>query len=164
VIVRPALAGDAQAMCDVINPIIAAGGTTAHRHPFDAERMRAHYIAPPRAISCLVALEAGAVLGFQALEWSDPDWPGEAPLPADWAVVASFVARGAQGRGVGKALFAATLAAARKAGVTAIDATIRPENAGGLAYYAAMGFRDYATRGGSVARRFDVTPVSGAGV
>ena len=44
---RPAQKRDAAAMCDVINPIIAAGGTTAHRNRFDLERMIAHYIEPP---------------------------------------------------------------------------------------------------------------------
>jgi RimJ/RimL family protein N-acetyltransferase len=46
-------------------------------------------------------------------------------------------------RGVGGALFARTLRAAREAGITAIDATIRADNTGGLAFYARLGFVDY---------------------
>ncbi|MBP1887174.1 ribosomal protein S18 acetylase RimI-like enzyme [Ensifer mexicanus] len=45
--------------------------------------------------------------------------------------------------GAGTALFAAAKAHAREAGLEAINATIRADNAGGLAYYAKMGFIDY---------------------
>ena len=46
-------------------------------------------------------------------------------------------------RGVGKALFAASLQAARSAKLLAIDATIGEDNQPALAYYEALGFRDY---------------------
>lgn len=141
--IRPATRADAPAMADLLNAIIARGGTTAHRSPFSAERMAQDYIEPERKVSCVVAERGGQILGFQALEWSDPDWTGPNPLPADWAFIATFVAIEAQGQGIGSRLFAATRTAARQAGVTGIDATIRRENAGGLAYYSRMGFADY---------------------
>ena len=142
--VRTARTEDVPALVSLINAIIAAGGTTAHLRGFDSARMLSHYVAPERGISCVLAEDAGGILGFQALEWCDPGWPGPHRLPADWAVIASFVRPGAQGRGVGRALWQATRAAAVAAGVTSIDATIRADNAGGLAYYAGIGFRDYA--------------------
>lgn len=141
--IRPATRADAPAMTDLLNAIIARGGTTAHRTPFSAERMTRDYIEQERKVSCVVAERGGRILGFQALEWADPDWTGPNPLPADWAFIATFVAIDAQGHGIGTRLFAATRAAARQAGVKAIDATIRRENAGGLAYYGRMGFADY---------------------
>ena len=151
-------------MCAVINPLIAAGGSTAHRRPFDAARMRHHYIAPSMLVSCMVAETDGAVAGFQSLERAgDPD----DPLPEGWAVIASFVAPGMEGRGLGRAMFAATLAAARRAELVAIDATIRADNAGGLRYYAAMGFTDWdvlravplsdGTPMDRIRKRFDLT-------
>lgn len=112
-VIRPAKPPDARAMVDLLNAIIARGGTTAHREPFDVDRMIADYIAPARGIACHVAERNGGILGFQALEWTDPDWAGANPLPADWALVATFVAIGAQGGGVGSRLFAATREAAR---------------------------------------------------
>jgi GNAT superfamily N-acetyltransferase len=142
-VIRRAETGDAAAMVALLNAIIAKGGTTAHRDPFDVDLMIRLYVAPPRAIACHVAERAGAILGFQALEWADPAWTGANPLPADWALVATFVSVEAQGAGVGGRLFAASLAAARAAGAIAIDATIRRENRGGLAYYSRMGFVDY---------------------
>jgi len=130
-------------MTALLNAIIARGGTTAHRDPFDVDRMTADVIAPARGIACHVAERDGAIVGFQALEWSDPDWTGANPLPADWAFIATFVAIGMQGTGIGALLFAATRRAALSAGVRMIDATIRRENRGGLAYYSRMGFEDY---------------------
>ena len=151
-------------MCAVLNPLIAAGGSTAHRRPFDAERMLHHYLAPPMLVSCVVAEVEGRVRGFQSLvRAGDPD----DPLPDGWAVIASFVAPGMEGRGIGGRMFAATRAAARAAGIVAIDATIRADNAAGLAYYTAMGFEDWdrlhavplsdGTPVDRIRKRFDLT-------
>ena len=151
--VRAAGPGDAPAMATLINAIIAIGGTTAHRTPFDAEGIVAKFIAPPLLISCFVACDGAEILGFQSLDWSDPDWPGEDAMPADWGIIGSFVDPAAQGRGVGRALFAATREAARRAGVSTIDATIRRENTGGLAFYDGLGFTDYRSDELSISKR-----------
>ena len=142
--IRAAIPADADALAALLSQIIDAGGTTAHLNPFDAPRMLNHYIAPPLAISCFVAQVGGTIAGFQALEWSDPNWPGPDSLPADWALIASFVHADFQGRGIGKALFTKTLAAAQCAGARCIDATIRADNQGGLAFYTSLGFTDYS--------------------
>ncbi|MCB2135007.1 MAG: GNAT family N-acetyltransferase [Rhodobacteraceae bacterium] len=141
--VRPATADDAGSLAALLNDIIAKGGSTAHLRPFDRDRMLAHYIRPPLLIACTMAEDADGALGFQTLEWCDPDWPGPEALPSDWAVIASFVAARARGTGVGRALWQVSLGAARAAGVRSIDATIRADNAGGLGYYSALGFIDY---------------------
>ena len=41
-------------------------------------------------------------------------------------------------------MFAATRARARELGLAAINATIRADNSGGLAFYSKMGLKDYA--------------------
>lgn len=140
VIIRPATTADATALVAIVNPIIIAGGTTAHQTPFDAQRMARHYIAPPQLVCCSVAELDGVVSGFQSLMW--PDEEGDS-FPDGWAIIASFVAGHAAGNGIGRALFAATKTAALAAGVTTIDATIRADNLGGLAYYSRLGFEDY---------------------
>ncbi|GHF02223.1 GNAT family acetyltransferase [Aliiroseovarius zhejiangensis] len=147
---RQARAGDALAMCDVINPIIREGSTTAHRSEFDAERMCATHIDAPRLIRTTLAFDGDDLLGFQLLEWADPDYDGPEALPDDWAVIASFVRSGLQGRGVGQVLWRDTLLAAKRANVRAIDASIRTDNEPGLAYYAKLGFRDYSSINGMV--------------
>ncbi|MGR3499778.1 MAG: GNAT family N-acetyltransferase [Limimaricola soesokkakensis] len=138
--IRPARPDDADAMCAILNPLIAAGGSTAHRRPFDATRMLQHYLAPDELVSCVVAELDGRVVGFQSLVWADDP---EDPLPEGWAVIASFVQRGLTGLGIGRAMFEATQVAAKAAGVVAMDATIRADNPAGLRYYAAMGFDDW---------------------
>lgn len=127
-------------MAELINVIIAIGGTTAYEEPFDAASMDAAYISLPQLVSCFVAEDDGEIVGFQGLMRSfDP----EDPLPDGWATIGTFARVGLTQRGVGGALFAATLKAAREAGIAVIDATIRADNAGGLAFYARQGFVDY---------------------
>jgi L-amino acid N-acyltransferase YncA len=163
---RPARLDDAPAMCAILNAIIAIGGTTAYEDPFTPETMTANYIAAPALIRCTLAELEGQVVGFQAIWHPDPAHDQNAPPPG-WAVIASFVKPGLTGQGVGRALFAATQDAARAAGVATIDATIRADNASGLTFYGAMGFRDYAvipavplkdgTPVDRIRKRFDLT-------
>ncbi len=153
---RPATPADAPAMCDLLNAIIAAGGTTAHKTPFDSDRMINHYIDSPRRLSCTVALEAAELMGFQSLAYADPTWQGPGKLPEDWGIIASFVRMGQQGKGIGGKLFTATKAAAIAAGLRHIDATIRKENTGGIIYYERMGFVDYVETDQTVSKRFDL--------
>lgn len=159
-IVRPATAADAPALTDLINEIIAIGGTTAHETPFTPEVFAEHYICGPGAICCHLAAEAaGAALGFQSLDL----YPG---LGAGWADIGTFVRPAARGTGAGPALFAATCAAARARGIATLNATIRADNALGLAYYSRMGFQDYGRdpdyrlkdgrRVGRISKRYDL--------
>ncbi|BBD35574.1 GNAT family N-acetyltransferase [Aminobacter sp. Y103A] len=99
--VRAALPQDASAMARILNEIIDIGGTTAHREKFDDQRIIDYFISPKLGISCFVALEGEQVLGFQSLDWSDPDWPGDR-LPPDWGVIATFVDPHAHKRGAGR--------------------------------------------------------------
>jgi ribosomal protein S18 acetylase RimI-like enzyme len=154
--VRPAEISDAEPMAELINKLIARGGTTAYRRPFDREGIVEYFIKPRYGISCAVAVEGVDIVGFQALEWSDPDTPGPDKLPSDWAVVATYVALGQHGRGIGRKLLAATLDAARAAGVICIDATIRHENTGGLTYYDRMGFVDYRMGDDAVSKKLNL--------
>lgn len=141
--IRTAKPHDASQMARIINAIIAIGGTTSHRRPFDERGIVECFLARKLGISCFVALDGTEMAGFQALEWSDPGWPGDNPLPADWALIATYVDPKFHRSGIGRRLFAQTLKAAKKAGVRTIDATIRKENRVGQAYYRRMGFQDY---------------------
>jgi L-amino acid N-acyltransferase YncA len=137
---RPAVPADAPQMTALLNEIIAIGGTTAHERPFDDDRMLHHYIHPERHISTIVAELDQSIAGFQMLVWPDPTI---GPMPDHWGFIASFVKVGITGKGIGRALFTATCAAARAAGCLHMDATIRADNASGLRFYSAMGFTDY---------------------
>jgi len=137
-IIRKATDHDAQQMTDLLNAIILKGGTTAYETPFSADKMIADYINPSNLISCHVADDNG-ICGFQRLTRPDP----QSPFDDHWAIIATFVADGMGGKGIGKKLFAANQAAARAAKIKTIDATIRADNISGLGYYNAMGFVDY---------------------
>lgn len=137
---RPAIPADAAEMAELLNEIIAEGGTTAHEDLFGIAEMDHHYISPPELIACTVAEDDGEIVGFQALFWPRDQ---DEPLPEGWAIIATFTRIGRTGSGIGKILFAATRSAARSAGVRTIDATIRDDNDGGLTYYSRMGFVDY---------------------
>lgn len=137
--IRKALPSDAATMASLLNEIIERGGTTACETPFSAETMQTTYITSPNLISCVVAEDRSDLLGFQGLFASEAD----DPLPSDWGLIATFVDVRSTGRGIGRALFAATMEAARKAGIRTIDAKIRADNESGLAYYGRLGFWDY---------------------
>ena len=152
--IRSALPQDVDTMAAMINRIISIGGTTAYRDEFDGAKILSEFMPPKSGICCHVAIDDLQCRGFQALLWCDPDWEGEGKLPADWAVIATYVDPAAHGQGIGRQLFEQTAAAAKDAGVRYIDATIRKENSGGLAYYESMGFEDYREGRESVSKRF----------
>jgi L-amino acid N-acyltransferase YncA len=130
-IVRDATPGDAVAMADILNRIIAIGGTTAHETPKTPETVRTHYIDGPEVIAAVVAEAEGQVIGWQSVE----HWNGEAHI-------GTFVRPGVQARGVGAALFALTCERVRAAGHGFLIASIRSDNVPGLAYYRRIGFVD----------------------
>ncbi len=77
------------------------------------------------------------LMGFQSLTYH-PE------LPERWADIATYTRMEPKTPGVGTALFAATNKNAPKFPISDINATIRSDNTGGLAYYQKCGFIDYA--------------------
>ena len=128
---------DVPAATAILNEIIDRGGTTAHQVPLDVSEFTASHLGATMICCHVVLDDAGAVAGFQ--------WLGVNPdLPADCGDIASFTRRTGPLRGAGRALFAATCAAARATGLARINATIRADNLPGLGYYTAMGFLDHS--------------------
>lgn len=138
--VRTAWPGDVPALTDLLNEIIRAGGTTALEIEMDTQEVARMFVDGAGVLACHVAtgIEDDAPLGFQTLA-RHPD------LPEGWGDIATFTRRGLQQAGLGRALFAATRATAQTLGLTAINAAIRADNEGGLAYYSRMGFVTYPT-------------------
>ena len=137
--VREARRDDAVALAELLNAIIARGGTTALEDPYTAERFARAYIHGPDVHCCFVAIDpaTGRLEGYQSLGRSRD-------LPVGVGDVGTFARLGGAQRGVGSALFAATRARAAQLGLTAINATIRADNAGGLAFYAKQGFQEHS--------------------
>ena len=123
---------DANALADLLNEIIVEGGTTAMTSPISSKEIQG-WMAKENAIWHLAEDAAGGLFGFQ---WIAP----HNDLPAGATDIASFVKIGKTGTGVGTALFEATRQKAKEMGYSMIDAVIRADNAGGLAYYQSRGF------------------------
>lgn len=126
---------DARAMAELLNEVIAIGGTTAYVDPIDADYLIGR-MAEAHAIWHLAEDEDGELLGFQ---WVSP-MEGTDEFVAE---IATFARAGRTGLGIGSALFVATRDAARAEGYQWIRANIRADNTGGLAYYQSRGFEDY---------------------
>lgn len=159
--VRQAGVLDARPMAELLNEIVAQGGTTALTDPKTVSDMTAWMTAAPGQSSWVLAEdEAGQVMGFQALYASDA-------LPAEAGEIATFARVGRTGLGIGTLLFEQTKIAAKKLGFAWINANIRADNFGGLAYYQSRGFEDYGrkknvvltdgTRVDKVLKRYDLT-------
>lgn len=158
--VRTAGPLDTGAMSDMLNAIIAQGGTTALTSPVSKDDLQTFMTAYPGGSAWRLAEDdAGAILGFQFIE-------PHAQLPPDACDIATFSRLGRSRMGVGSALFEHSKDAARALGYRWINATIRADNSGGLAYYQSRGFEDYArdrnillgdgTRVDKISKRYDL--------
>ena len=150
--VRPARPEDARELAELLNQVIALGGTTALEELLSPQALADAYITGPAVISCFVAVDraTGRIEGFQVLG-------RDRSLPDDVADIGTFARVGGTRRGVGSALFAVTCAEARRQGLRAINATIRADNSGGLTFYARMGFVDHSVSPGVPLK--DGTPI-----
>ena len=158
--IRPPVDTDVEGMRMLLNEIIRVGGTTAMTNELAPEEMREWFISGNAVVSCLVAVDSdGAIAGFQSLSTYGS-------LPARWVDIATFTSRSRHKSGVGSALFVHTREAASALGFSAVNASIRVHNVGGLAYYNRMGFETYLNEAGDpqdhgrafnrVHKRFDV--------
>lgn len=145
-IVRPAHPIDAAPMAALLNAIIEEGGTTAIEGPVAAEILR-DWMAGDDAWH--VADLEGELLGFQWIGARDH-------LPPEACDIATFVAPGRHGLGIGSRLFEATENAARSRGYAWINATIRRVNTGGQAYYRSRGFEIWREEPERILRRYDL--------
>lgn len=125
-------------MADILNEIIKVGGTTALVNPVTDHDLSEWMSRHPGKSAWHVAEDSnGKVVGYQWVEPADY-------LPPEAVEIATFARLGHTGLGIGSKLFDATVAAARNLGYRWINANIRTDNAGGIAYYQSRGFEDYS--------------------
>lgn len=130
--IRTATPQDAANIASLLNEIVARGGTTAIAAPVSAADIQ-NWMGHDKAMWHVAEDDGGAITGFQ---WIEP----HPELPQDATDIASFVRIGRTGLGIATALFEATKKSARDMGYRKIDAIIRANNSGGLAYYQSRGF------------------------
>jgi L-amino acid N-acyltransferase YncA len=122
--------------------VIYAAGVATRNATFETdvpswEEWDARHLARPR----LVAVEAGAVVGWAALS------PVSArPCYAGVAEDSVYVALGRQGRGVGRALLEKLVARSETEGLWTLQTSIFPENRASVALHQTCGFRVVGTR------------------
>lgn len=135
--IRDVHSEDAAELADLLNAIIAQGGTTALETAFSATRLDETYLTGPAVHCCFVAANDNELLGFQTLV-------GERHLPEGCADIATFTQIDGTQKGVGSQLFKATKERSKALGLTSINACIRADNVGGLAFYNKQGFHDHS--------------------
>jgi hypothetical protein len=134
--IRLAAHDDAAAMVAVQNAIFAAG---LRKAPTDLAAVRATYLDHPDRIQCVLADDGdGGILGFQSLRIARPG--NVYDVAEGWGIIGTHV----------------DPRAARRAGLTRIDASIAADNALGQAYYDAIGFRTYRTPPGLVCKVYSL--------
>jgi GNAT superfamily N-acetyltransferase len=139
VLIRQAQHGDAAAMSEVLQELIAAGKRAKRGDP---QFVLYHYLNHPHRLHCAVAIGVqGIVLGFQSLKIAREDNPYGTPI--GWGIIGTHVRPSAARRGIASRLFGSTLEAARDANLPAIEAYIGRQNEAALTYYHRMGFRTY---------------------
>ena len=130
---------DAAGMAGVTEALAAAGIRVL---PSDRAYVESAYLDNPSRIACTLAEDAsGRILGFQ---WLGHAIAGNAyGTPEGWGVIGTHVAPDAPRQGIGRGLFAKTRAAIAAACLPQVEACIGAANAPALAYYGAMGFKDW---------------------
>ena len=140
--IRASRKSDIPAMTDLLNEIIRAGGSTAMEVQLSEDELRYWFVSgPPVLISNVAIDDAGATIAFQAVLH-------DKNLPAGWGDIGTFVKLGSGQRGCGRGLFAATVRDAKKQAIATLNATIRSDNSGGLAFYQKLGFLPYDVKKG----------------
>ena len=159
--VRKAEYGDIKKMSNILNEIINEGGLTLQNSTTMPVDFKRDYFTNPFSLCNHVATQGTKIIGFQFLEWSDPNWSGVDKLPSDWGLIATYVSKNVRGLGVGKQLFEATRLTSNDKGMCSISATMNSTNKGAIGYYESLGFCEYFTfenecKQSCISKRFDL--------
>lgn len=135
ILVRRAIAADAGAICAIYNDGIRGRGATFETRERTVDEVRAWFDDPRFPI--LVGVDGAAVVGWAAASSYRPR-----ACYAGIAEYSIYVATTHHGRGVGRLLMPAFLAALEQAGFTKVLSRLFPENAASRALCARFGFRE----------------------
>jgi L-amino acid N-acyltransferase YncA len=134
-LIRPATEDDLRAIFDVYAHEAATGFATFDSEPRPLESWRAHLASTERGDHLLVAEEGGVVVGYAS---SGPYRPRPAYRQTREASV--YLTAAARGRGCGRRLYDALLAALRADGMHLVVAVIALPNDASVALHRAVGF------------------------
>lgn len=136
-VIRPVTLADAEGTAAVLNSVVREGGRTIAGRTFTPAQERAFLRAlPSRAFLNLVLL-GRVVAGFQVVE----PYATFTHTMDHVATLGTYIVAAVRGRGVGRALSAATWEAALAAGFSKFVITVRDDNPDAQAFYCALGFQ-----------------------
>jgi L-amino acid N-acyltransferase YncA len=133
--IRPVADADAAAICAIYAPIVAATAISFETDPPGVEEMRERIARLSKVWPWLVATAGDIVLGYAYASRHR-----ERAAYRFAADVSAYVAQGARGRGVGRALYSALLALLRAQGYYRAFAGIALPNAASVALHESVGF------------------------
>lgn len=143
VLIREVQVDDAEAIVDILNPIIQAGVYTAFDTPFTVEAEREYILHFPQRGIFHVAMcdRARKVVGFQSME------PFATYTHAfdRVGVLGTYVDLSYRRQGIARKLFTATFEAARLKGYEKLFTFIRVDNTVALTTYLNQGFQIVGT-------------------
>jgi L-amino acid N-acyltransferase YncA len=141
--VREAQIDDAEAIINLLNPIIEAGVYTALTTPLSVEAEQEFILNFPRRGIFLVAVcrDEQKIVGCQDVQ----PFVTYSPAFDHVGVIATFVDLSHRRQGVGKNLFKATFEASRYKGYEKMFSFVRADNAAALAAYLNQGFYSIGT-------------------
>lgn len=141
--IRQATPDDAQAIIDILNPIIAAGVHTALDTPFTLQAEREYIVNFPRRGVFHVAVRQadGRVVGFQSME----PFANYTHAFDHVGVLGTYVDLQCRRHGIATQLFRVTFEAALRLGYEKIFTFVRGDNAAALQTYLRQGFRTVGT-------------------
>ena len=134
--VRPAIGADAEAIVNILNPIIEAGVYTAFDTPFSIDAERRYLESLPARGMVHVAVAASGIVGFQGME----PFATYTHAYDHVGVMGTYVDLSCRRQGIGSALFEATFEAARQKQYEKLFTYILAHNAAALRAYTRHGF------------------------
>jgi L-amino acid N-acyltransferase YncA len=137
--VRRATEADAEAIVEVLEGIVSERIYTAIEKPWSAGEQRRYLLSlSPREAFHVAEIDEGTVLGYQSLELYSPILHSMAHV----AQLGTFLRPDARRRGVGRALFQASLNFAGEHDFSKIVIQVRASNSGAQGFYRQLGFRE----------------------
>ncbi|MGH1453343.1 MAG: GNAT family N-acetyltransferase [Paracoccaceae bacterium] len=127
---------DAGQITDLLNDIITQGDSTAMVKPVDRAFITDWITSGPRALWVVAEDDSGTLMGFQCV--TPHKTMGETV-----AQIGTYARVGQTGLGIGSGMFEHLKTLCRAHEYTWVNAEIRADNSGGLAYYQSRGFEDY---------------------
>lgn len=136
-VIRFAVLADAEGTAAVLNSVVREGGRTITGRTFTPAQERAYLRAMPRRSFLNIVLFGRVVAGFQVVE----PYANFTSTMDHVATLGTYIVAAVRGRGMGRALSAATWDAARARGFSKLVITVREDNPDAQAFYDALGFQ-----------------------